>query len=82
MTSGESCQPEDLIYDDSLVTSSLVRDFGLVCDSGRSRTIYSALYMLGMLIGSYLFGWMSDTYGRLNALMLSVLTISLSGFFG
>ena len=82
MTSGESCQPEDLIYDDSLVTSSLVRDFGLVCDSGRSRTIYSALYMLGMLFGSYFFGWLSDTVGRVDALVMAVITVSLPGVFG
>ena len=70
------------MFDDSVVTSSLVRDFGFVCDEGRSRTVSSALYMLGMLIGSYLFGWMSDTYGRLNALMTAVVTVSLAGFLG
>ena len=80
MTRGESCQPEDLIFDDSLVTSSLVQDFGLVCN--QTRTIYSALYMLGMLFGSYFFGWMSDTLGRVNALVMAVITVSLSGVFG
>ena len=54
----------------------------MVCDGGRSRTIYSALYMLGMLFGSYLFGWMSDTLGRVNALVMAVITVSLSGVFG
>ena len=46
------------------------------------RTIYSAIYMLGMLFGSYLFGWASDNFGRINALMMAALTVSLSGFFG
>jgi len=81
-TSNESCGPEDLVFDDSVVTSSLVRDFGFLCNSTGLRTISSALYMLGMLIGSYLFGWISDTYGRLNALMMAVITVSLAGFFG
>ena len=46
------------------------------------RTIYNALYMGGMLVGSYLFGWASDQFGRKNALMAAVLTCSVSGFLG
>ena len=38
--------------------------------------------MLGMLFGSYLFGWLSDTQGRMRALMLAVVTVSLSGTLG
>ena len=38
--------------------------------------------MLGMLFGSYFFGWMSDTLGRVNALVMAVITVSLPGFFG
>ena len=69
-----------MVFDDSVVTSSLVQDFGLVCD--QTRTIYNALYMLGMLFGSYFFGWMSDTVGRVDALVMAVITVSLPGFFG
>ena len=46
------------------------------------RTFYNAIYMLGMLFGSFLFGWISDHHGRLNSLLLAVITVSLSGFFG
>ena len=38
--------------------------------------------MVGMLLGSYLFGWISDKHGRMNSLLIAVLTLSLSGFFG
>ena len=38
--------------------------------------------MLGMLFGSYFFGWVSDKYGRKNALMASIITVSISGFLG
>lgn len=93
------CREEDLIFDRSIVSQSLIQTFSFVCDRLESsirdisvlisslprsslRTYYNAIYMLGMLFGSYLFGWYSDNFGRLNALMLSVLTISLSGFFG
>ena len=53
-----------------------------LCYSYWQRDIYSALYMLGMLVGSYFFGWVSDKYGRKNALMASIITVSLSGFLG
>ena len=78
----EECPAEDLIIDDSFVTSSLVVDFGFLCDRSYLRTIYNPIYMLGMLVGSYFFGWFSDTFGRINAMMLSIITVSLSGFFG
>ena len=52
------------------------------CYSYWQRDVYSALYMLGMLVGSYFFGWVSDKYGRKNALMASIITVSLSGFLG
>ena len=80
--SGGTCGPEDLVIDDSVVSSSIVVDLGFVCDNARARSITNALYMLGMLIGSYLFGWLSDTYGRLNALMASVVTVSVAGVLG
>ena len=53
-----------------------------MCCSYWQRDIYSALYMLGMLFGSYFFGWVSDKYGRKNALMASIITVSISGFLG
>ena len=46
------------------------------------RTIYNSIYMLGLLFGSYIFGWISDTHGRMKALMLSVLSVALSGTLG
>ena len=38
--------------------------------------------MLGMLFGSFFFGWMSDTVGRVDALVMAIITVSLPGFFG
>ena len=54
----------------------------IVLFSSWQRDIYSALYMLGMLFGSYFFGWVSDKYGRKNALMASIITVSIAGFLG
>ena len=44
--------------------------------------MYNAIYMVGMMCGSYVFGWVSDSYGRIKALLLAVVTLSLSGTLG
>ena len=36
----------------------------------------------GLLVAAPLFGWISDTWGRLRALVLSLLLVSLSGAAG
>jgi len=76
------CSPSDLLYDHSLVTSSLVQEFDLVCHRSYLTSVLSSLYMLGALVGSYLFGWISDKSGRMKSLMLACLTCSLSGCLG
>ena len=55
--SAEHCKFEDLVVDHTVVASSLVEEFTFLCSSEWKRTIYSALYMFGMLFGSYFFGW-------------------------
>ena len=55
--SAEKCALEDLLVDHTVVASSLVEEFTFLCGSEWKRTIYSALYMFGMLFGSYFFGW-------------------------
>merc|ERR1719431_1630426 len=77
-----TCGVEDLVFDRSIMRSTLIEEFQLLCGSSGLRTVYNAIYMLGMLFGSYIFGWLSDSYGRMKALMVAVITVSLSGFFG
>ena len=79
--SSEQCSKEDLIYDRSVMKTTLIEDYGLVCEKAglrseelhytsssqsnvKIRTIYNSIYMLGMLFGSYIFGWISDRFGR------------------
>ena len=75
--SEEQCSEEELVFDRTIMRSTLIEDYGLLCQwSGlrwlslsvryhyHHRTIYNSVYMLGMLFGSYIFGWISDTYGR------------------
>ena len=59
-----------------------VQDYGFTCGDDYKKQIYGALYMLGMLFGSFGIGAISDKYGRMNALMLSISLVSGSGFLG
>lgn len=43
----EFCGAGDLVYDDSIMTRSLVQDFSLVCDRAGLRTLVNISYMMG-----------------------------------
>jgi len=74
----ESCQQSDLIFDESIVTSSITKEYDLTCGRFGLRSIIGSTYMLGLLIGSMFFGLISDKFGRMKALMLSVLFVVVS----
>jgi len=82
LLSDEQCGEEELVFDRSVMRSTLVEDYGLVCTRAWLRSIYNSIYMLGLLFGSYTFGWISDRFGRMKALMLATITVSVSGFLG
>ena len=73
-----SCEPSDLIFDTSIVTSSIMQEYNLTCGNFSLRSIIGSTYMLGLLIGSMFFGLISDKFGRMKALMLSVLFVVVS----
>merc|ERR1719322_309551 len=73
-----SCLPSDLIFDTSIVTSSIMKEYNLTCEKFALRDIIGSTYMLGLLIGSMFFGLISDKFGRMKALMLSVLFVVVS----
>ncbi|KAK7071333.1 hypothetical protein SK128_003957 [Halocaridina rubra] len=64
----------DYVYDKSVYATSAVIDYELVCDRAWLRATVQSLYMVGMLIGSYLFGDLSDRFGR-KPIFLSALVI-------
>ena len=76
----EYCGYEDLIWDYSIVTSSIVKDYDFTCGNSYKKQIYGVLYMIGMFFGSYIVGIISDKYGRMKALMLGLMLIA-SGLF-
>ena len=47
------CLPEDLTFDRSVMTRSLVEDFGLVCHQSEWHGPLGATYMLGMMASCF-----------------------------
>ena len=73
MITVESCELDELVIDDGIVSSSFVVRFGLLCDDFYIRGIFSALIMVGMLLGSYPAGYIS---GLISQLHLSIRFLS------
>ena len=74
-----TCTREELVFDHSIVTTSVTQDYGLTCDHLIVRAIFNSLYLGGMLVGSFIIGLVSDRFGRLKALVLSIFLVGGSG---
>ena len=75
----ETCRKDELIFDYSIVTSSLVEDFSMTCSDKYQRDILNSIYMIGSAIGSSSIGIVSDKGGRIKAMVLSLLCMGLPG---
>ncbi|NWS44085.1 S22AD protein, partial [Probosciger aterrimus] len=58
---------------------SLLTEFDLVCDRKDLNDISQSIYMLGMFLGSMIFGPLSDRMGRRPVILISIF---LQGLFG
>lgn len=66
------------LYNDSF--TSIVTQWDLVCDSAWEATTVQSLFMLGVMIGSPIFGSLSDKIGRLKCIYISGAMLTLFGF--
>lgn len=80
-SSGEIVECSDYIWSADLVESSAVKSFALVCDRATLRASADSMMMFGVLLGSYIFGDLSDRYGRRPTFMLSLLLQVVFGLF-
>ena len=69
------------VFDHSLISSSAVEDFEMVCSNKTKKNLTQTVYMVGMLIGSFVFGWMSDFCGRKSTLMVGLVILAVGGSF-
>lgn len=69
----ETVRCSEFVWDTSAVESSAVKSFELVCDRSKLRASADSMMMVGTLIGSYLFGDMSDKFGRKPTFMAALL---------
>ena len=74
-----NCNISDLVFDKSIVTSSFSIEHGFVCEKYLLKGIFNALYMVGMLIGAFVLGLISDIFGRRVAFALAVFFVGFAG---
>ena len=46
-----TCDKSELVFDQSVVKSSITEDFGMVCEESYQRALFIALFASGRLIG-------------------------------
>ncbi|XP_067400087.1 solute carrier family 22 member 6-A-like [Emydura macquarii macquarii] len=66
-------------YDKSLFTYTIITEWDLVCESRTLRQIAQSLYMAGVLVGSAVFGVLTDRYGRKALLIWCYLQMAVTG---
>lgn len=64
VTANKSIFCDSYIFDDSKYKSSTVIEWRMICGRAWLRATADALFMFGVLLGSIIFGQMSDKYGR------------------
>ncbi|KAM6907677.1 solute carrier family 22 member 6 [Xenentodon cancila] len=60
-------------------TSTVISDWDLVCDVRSLKQMGQTVYMGGVLVGAFIFGGLSDRYGRRILLLISNLLMAVSG---
>uniref|UniRef100_A0A452QN98 Solute carrier family 22 member 14 n=1 Tax=Ursus americanus TaxID=9643 RepID=A0A452QN98_URSAM len=74
----ESCQ-DGWIYPETK-KRSLVNEFDLVCGKDRDTEGVQTMFTAGLLIGSLIFGFVSDKLGRYPTILMSLLGLTIFGF--
>lgn len=70
------------IYDNSKFKENVVTDWNLVCEKSYLRATASSILLLGDLVGSVVFGHLSDTIGRKPVFFMCLIIQLLFGVLG
>uniref|UniRef100_F7EK28 Solute carrier family 22 member 11-like n=1 Tax=Monodelphis domestica TaxID=13616 RepID=F7EK28_MONDO len=65
------------VYDQSIITSSIVTEWDLVCDSQTLKTLSQSIFFAGILVGHVLWGCLSDRFGRKWILLLNYFLLAV-----
>ncbi|XP_042249355.1 solute carrier family 22 member 7-like [Thunnus maccoyii] len=68
------------VYDNSTFKSTLATEWDLVCEKRRVNRATATIFFMGVMLGAAVFGYLSDRFGRKNALLVSYMTTTLFGF--
>ncbi|KAK5637823.1 hypothetical protein RI129_000197 [Pyrocoelia pectoralis] len=63
----------DVIYDRSVFTETIQTQWNLICDKSQLPYLAQTITICGIMVGSFLFGMLSDKYGRRNPLIYGVI---------
>ncbi|XP_053544803.1 solute carrier family 22 member 6-B-like [Bombina bombina] len=74
----ESCV-DGWVYDHSEFSSTIIMKWDLVCNHRRMRQLAQSIYMSGVLVGSIIFGSLSDKFGRRPLNIWSNLQMAVTG---
>uniref|UniRef100_U5EJR4 Putative synaptic vesicle transporter svop n=1 Tax=Corethrella appendiculata TaxID=1370023 RepID=U5EJR4_9DIPT len=73
---------EEFSFDEkSVFKHTAVTDWGLVCEKRFYKALADSLFMVGLMIGSMCFGWISDKYGRRLAFFIALVLQVVFGIF-
>lgn len=73
---------DDFAYEDFEMDHTVALDNDLVCDDYFWTIVIDEFFMLGLLIGSFVFGVLSDKIGRRHTLVLAVLSCAVGNLLG
>ncbi|CAK8674381.1 unnamed protein product [Clavelina lepadiformis] len=68
-------------YDTSIFPQTVITEFNLVCDQAYLDPVATSIYMVGVLIGSIVFGIISDKWGR-KPTMISTAVLGFAALIG
>ncbi|XP_053695418.1 organic cation transporter protein-like [Sabethes cyaneus] len=68
-------------FDSNVFGSTIISEFGLVCDKDHLNSIVEMCYLVGAALGSVGSGWISDQFGRRHTFMAFAIIQTSAGFF-
>ncbi|XP_063591394.1 organic cation transporter protein-like [Penaeus indicus] len=67
------------IYDDSIYSSTLTSDFGLVCAEAYNRATYQSIYTFAAIFSSTHAGYLADKFGRKPVVLITQVIYAATG---